>query len=322
MSDTRPTALIFAYAAEPDRGSEPGAGWSLVETVAEVADCIVLGAPEHTAGVESWLIENPSAPIEYIEITEAPLSHLWKWHRIPWFLVYLNWLKRAEREARQLLRERPIDLAIHATYSTYWLPTPATELGIPSVWGPVGGGVSTCKELRGTYDLRGWLSERLDLVAVQLISRWPATRRTWRNATQPVVQNRETLERLRLGGVDAPILNHTLFHDQGRLITRETRSESPFLIFPSALESRKGAALAIRALAQTPDTRLKIVNTGPLQRRLERLSARLGVADRVEFLGRVPRAEYFKLLKPGARRSLYRPARRGRTGPCRGDERW
>ncbi|MEJ7810668.1 MAG: hypothetical protein WKG32_09700, partial [Gemmatimonadaceae bacterium] len=50
----RPRALIVAYACEPGRGSEPGAGWGVVRAVSEFADCTVLVGPEHAAGIRRW----------------------------------------------------------------------------------------------------------------------------------------------------------------------------------------------------------------------------------------------------------------------------
>ena len=71
----------------------------------------------------------------------------------------------------------------------------------------------------------------------------------------------------------------------------------PFILFPSALEVRKGPRLAIQALARTKgDVRLVFVSGGPEQKSLERLASRLSVSDRVDFRGRVSREELFDLL--------------------------
>ena len=46
--------LVFAYACEPGRGSEPGAGWGIVRALAQVAHCTVLVGPEHGPGIDRW----------------------------------------------------------------------------------------------------------------------------------------------------------------------------------------------------------------------------------------------------------------------------
>jgi glycosyltransferase involved in cell wall biosynthesis len=62
------------------------------------------------------------------------------------------------------------------------------------------------------------------------------------------------------------------------------------LLFVGRLISRKGADLAIEALAEadSTDIELLIAGTGRLGSKLEQLAADLGVSDRVNFLGYVP----------------------------------
>jgi glycosyltransferase involved in cell wall biosynthesis len=63
--------------------------------------------------------------------------------------------------------------------------------------------------------------------------------------------------------------------------------DGPTLVSVGLLIERKGHALVIEALANLPGYRLVIVGEGPDRPALEQLAARLGVADRVRFLGRV-----------------------------------
>ena len=53
------------------------------------------------------------------------------------------------------------------------------------------------------------------------------------------------------------------------------------------LEPRKGADLALRAIAQVPEAQLAIAGDGPARPALERLARQLGIADRVRFHGRL-----------------------------------
>src|SRR5205085_9315589 len=85
--------------------------------------------------------------------------------RVGWFVAYLRWLRVARAMARALHAEQPFDVVHHATYSTYWLPAPVAELGIPSVWGPVGGAVTTPRALWPLLGWRGMISEVCDALA-------------------------------------------------------------------------------------------------------------------------------------------------------------
>ncbi|MGQ0589765.1 MAG: glycosyltransferase [Sphingosinicella sp.] len=62
----------------------------------------------------------------------------------------------------------------------------------------------------------------------------------------------------------------------------------PLLVTAGALIPRKGQAVAIEALAAIPDATLLLVGDGPDRAMLSQLARRLGVHDRVRFLGALP----------------------------------
>ncbi|MEO1594051.1 MAG: glycosyltransferase [Pseudomonadota bacterium] len=68
--------------------------------------------------------------------------------------------------------------------------------------------------------------------------------------------------------------------------TVETPAREQILLSVGYLIERKRHHLAIDALAELPGCRLRIAGTGPLRQELEARARRLGVVDRVEFLGR------------------------------------
>lgn len=293
--DGRPIrVLVYAYACEPDRGSEPGAGWGIVQTLARFAECTVLVGPEHSAGLLRRAHRDPEPSVTVVEVPEPHWGRSAKWHRITWFLLYLEWLRRAARVARDLHLAAPFDLAYHATYSAYWLPSPVTRLGIPSVWGPVGGAVVAPRRLWAGLGVFGLADELLDLISVRLWETLPPTRRTWRDATVRIVQNETTLSRL-----PSQLRATTLVLNHAGLVEVQQCGRQAVgrdVLFLGRLERRKGVALAIRALAYARDVRLVVVGEGPARRSLQRLAQRLGVTDRVEFRGRIPHAQVAQLL--------------------------
>lgn len=294
----RPRVLVIAYAGEPGRGSEPGAGWGIVRAVSEFADCVVLTGPEHTAGIQQWLQINEDAT-SFVEVPEPRGASAAKKHRTTWFLLYLWWLRRAYQLGRSLHAAAPFDAIYHATYSTYWLPTPAVRFAVPSIWGPVGGGVTTPLPLWGALGWRGIPGELLDWLAVRILALLPATRRTWRRATVRLVQNEATLSRLPESvRAKARVLNHALFTEvpaQGSSV----RGRHCLLV--ASLERRKGVRLALLALACTPaDIRLAVIGDGPDYGSLKRLACKLGVADRVEFTGKATREQVLASMSRAA----------------------
>ncbi len=296
----RPRVLVFAYSCSPGRGSEPGVGWGVVRGVAKFADCTVLVGPEHSRRLADWGKQHGTASLTFVEVPEPALAPWAKWHRVLRFLVYLFWLRRAYRAGHVLHERRPFDFVHHVTYSTYWLPAPLRRFDVPTVWGPVGGAVTTPFRLWTNLGLRGILTELVDLVCVRLTAMLPATRDTWRAVTTCVVQNDETLRQLpKQTREKATLLNHVLFTDvPAQPAPRQRQSH---VLYLSHLESRKGPRLAIRALANTPsDVQLVVAGDGPERGALERLARRLQVEDRVRFLGSVSRERALELLAEAA----------------------
>ncbi len=297
----RPRVLIVAYACEPGRGSEPGVGWSLVQSVARFADPVVLVGPEHIGAIREWEQANPGSPLRFElvdepgwarrvphEPTEKSRSHL-----VGYFVTYLGWQRKALRAARRLHAEQRFDAVHHATYSVYWLPSPGRHLDIPLVWGPVGGAVTTPLSMWPALGTTGLVSEIFDLVAVRLFSLARSTRHTWRTARVRILQNEETRKRLGRARPSDVLLNHVMFTEvERRAVPRER-----FMLFLSSFEPRKGVRFALRGLAEAgPEVRMVIVGDGPERAAVEGLIEELDLADRVELRGWLPYAEAMDLL--------------------------
>lgn len=92
-----------------------------------------------------------------------------------------------------------------------------------------------------------------------------------------------------LNGVDIDLFRPSA---EMRAATRQRLGlapDQPVLVTTSRLEYEKGVQLAIRALRELPDNAaLLIAGAGAYRQALERLTAQLGLADRVRFLGFVP----------------------------------
>lgn len=300
--------MVIAYLCEPERGSERGAGWGVLRAVARSSDCMVVTGPESGSALRSYVAANPQLPIEVVEVAEPRWARAAKRHRIGEFLVYLAWERRVRSIGRRVVDRHDVDVAVHATLSAFWLPSVATELGIPSIWGPVGGAVTTPRSLWPLLGWKGVSVELVDWLAVRVMSLLPATRRTWRNATIRVAQNRETVQRLprhlRAGTI---VVNHALFHDLKPPTTRSANgtSHEPYVAWVSPMESRKGPELAVRALAAaSSDARMVMAGDGPERVRIERIARELGILDRVRFEGQVPHERALEILE-GAAAALF-----------------
>lgn len=290
QSDIKRTAVItIAYRSMPGRGTEYGAGWGVVHALQKFSDCTVITEPGSGAALDQWAAENPSSTLNVDIIGEPSWAGWMRFHRIGEFVIYLAWQRKARKRARDLLAQRQFDVAYHATLSAYWLPSAAVELGIPSIWGPVGGAVTAPKSLRPLLGRRGRINEALDWFSVRVMAALPATRQTWQRATIRIAQNDATVMRLPAKlRADTVVFNHALLHDVKPWTDGSQAGRDPYVAWVSPMESRKGPELAVRALALTPQPiRMVMAGDGPERTRIEGIAGALGVSDRITFLGRV-----------------------------------
>jgi glycosyltransferase involved in cell wall biosynthesis len=294
----QPTVLTIAYRCMPGRGTEYGAGWGVVHALQQFSDCTVITEPGSGAALEEWAAANASTTLHVEMIDDPGWAGLMRFHRIGEFLIYLAWQRKARRRAKDLLLHRSFDVAYHATLAAYWLPSAAVGLGIPSVWGPVGGAVTAPKSLRPLLGRRGRINEVLDWFSVQVMAALPMTRRTWQEATLRIAQNDATVGRLPAAlRKETVVFNHALLHDVKSWARTSQAEGDPYVAWVSPMESRKGPELAVRALALTPlPIRMVMAGDGPERARIEGIADTLGVAERITFVGRVPHNDALQII--------------------------
>ncbi len=297
-SGATPTILVLAWLAAPDRGSEWAAAWGMARAAARLGRVLLLVRPDCEASIRAWCAEHPEVPIEPVPVAAPPGPHRLLAEILPkgHFLDYIAWLGAAQRVARELAEAEGPLLAVHAALGCYWLPSPVVELGVPSVWGPVGGATRTPRALLPVLGGRGLVDRALERLVLGLAARLPSTRRTMRRADRVLVECRATLAVLPADVARrARIFNRALLTEVPAL---EARERGRFVLFPSTLHARKGPMLALEALRAAPaGTELVFANEGPEEPRLRRRAVELGLEGRVRFLGRVSRRRCFELVR-------------------------
>jgi hypothetical protein len=227
---------MLAWLAAPDRGSEWAAAWGMARAAARLGRVFLLVRPDCAPAIRAWCERHPEVPIEPVPVDSPPGLH----HRLArflpkgHFLEYLVWLDAAEKVARELARGRRLDLAVHAALGCYWLPSPVTELGVPSVWGPVGGATRTPPPLLPVLGARGLAERALERLVLGLGARLPSTRRTMRRADLVLVECRATLPVLPADvAARARIFNRAVLTEVPPVAPRE---RGRFVLFPSTLD--------------------------------------------------------------------------------------
>jgi glycosyltransferase involved in cell wall biosynthesis len=214
---------------------------------------------------------------------------------------YLYWQALALREARWLHRRHAFDLAWHLTFSNVWLGSLASLIGPPFIFGPVGGGVGPPWRLVAKLGWQGAAYEvarALGKVAARYLN--PVIRWDWRRATLILVQNRETRDWFPTSvRSKIAIFPNSILEDRDGpavSVSGDAPDERPLALFAGRLMPLKGVALALEAIRLLPGWRFVICGAGRDETRLRRLATRLGLNDRVEFRGWVPRPDLLALM--------------------------
>src|SRR6185436_8716814 len=92
----RPEILVIGYECSPDRGSESGAGFSVLRALTSAARCTVLVGTADAEALERWSRENPDIELTVVPVHESMLGNaLYRLHHYTQFVSYLMWLRRA-----------------------------------------------------------------------------------------------------------------------------------------------------------------------------------------------------------------------------------
>ena len=299
----RPRILAFAYDIEPDRGSEPGAGWASVRILAGFADVTVITRrtpPGPDGSFGAWTERIPEAgSIHFVWLPLAgdTASGPSRWSSQP-HVGYMAWQFRAWREARRLHALRPFDLTWHLTWANGWFGSALSLVNAPFVLGPIGGGVSPPWRLVAGLGPRGIVFEIARGVVRTAARRLnPLAHRTWRRARLILVQNRETLEWLPAAArARTRVFHNATVVEPPERVRRRGADEPPVALFAGRLVPLKGWHLALKTIARLPGWRLLICGDGPDEPAAVLLAKRLGIANRVEFRGWRERDEVLRVM--------------------------
>ncbi|MGH8907169.1 MAG: glycosyltransferase family 4 protein [Egibacteraceae bacterium] len=217
-------------------------------------------------------------------------------------LYYYLWQAAIYPVARRLHRRVAFDIIHHVTFVKYWVPSFVCLMPAPFVWGPVGGGESTPRQLLEAMTLRGRAFESARSIARAVASFDPFVRLTARRSRVALATTAETatrLRRLRARRVEVCSQVGLSCEDFDALGARQPRPDRPFTVISlGQLLHLKGFDLGLEAFARSGvDGQYVVVGDGPERERLRLLADQLGIADRVQFTGYVQRPEALRILQ-------------------------
>lgn len=292
----RPRLLLSAYACDPEQGSEPGVGWNRAVQAARYCDTWVLCEEgRYGAAVRRYLADH--GPIPGLEFVYVPRTAMQQWlGKLPGmrYVAYNGWQRSALRAARALHARIGFDLTHQVTFCGYREPGYLWKLGVPFVWGPIGGTQNYPWRFLAESGCSGAFREggRNVLNAVQMRFS-PLVRRAVHAAAVVLAANTSIQADLaRVHAIDAEVQLETGL----RAVAARPRPLPPEgtplrVLWSGEVQPWKALTLLLRALARIPASvpvEVRILGHGPLEAAARRLAGRLGVANRLSWLGWLP----------------------------------
>jgi len=121
--------LISAFACQPGRGSEPGAGWGWISGIAKFHQVHLITTELGKEAIEATA---HNVTVHYLPIKKLLPGTL------GWLAYYL-WQWRAGGLALRLHKLERFDLCHALNYFSWRVPSFLWRLNIPFFWGPLGG---------------------------------------------------------------------------------------------------------------------------------------------------------------------------------------
>ena len=268
--------------------------------LARLGETWVITRRDYQVSIEHALRSAPeegNLKFVYVELPERLRS--WQRGLRGLRVYYLLWQIAALKEARRLQRSRPFDLVWHLTWANAWYGSLAALAGRPFVYGPVGGCVGTVWRLVPHLGWDGALYEIARALA-HGTARYlnPIARLSWHRSDLILAQNAETREWFppRHRAKTRLFPNAVIREELIRVDPPPERGGPPCAFYAGRLEPFKGVFLCLHALALLPHWKLVICGSGNDEHRLRRLARRLGVEDRVEWLGWVPQEQMLRRM--------------------------
>lgn len=308
MNSQRPKILIEAYECSPARDHAPGAAWQIISRLAEWFDLWILCEQTQYAQEILMHLEEHPALAQSLHFHFIPRRKKEGFGRmrpslpIQESLEYGKWLQEAFLAARHLHRQNSFDLVHHLRSNTFRQPGHLWKLGIPFVWGPVGGtycvpgGLLSGLPLlsRGGYHIR-------NLINTLQLRYGRQVREAVRSAAYILTQTRGDQKNLQHIYRRCSMLLHEQATETGRGFVHSYDGSRPLEIawIGRCLEGKALPILleAIRQMKPNPPIRLHIVGDGPALNRWKKTARRLGVDRYCLWYGWVRSEQARKILQ-------------------------
>ncbi len=294
----------MCYECSPYIGSEWSVGWGRLLGAAKIAQTHVVTSEANFGELTRARAEG-LVPTNVEFHTPAPDEKLRSLECKPGvfaynYEAYKHWQMLAMSFVQQLHAREQFDLVHQVNVCTFREPGFTFQLGIPYLWGPVGGSQNFPVRFLSALGPKEAAKEGLRGIANSITLFHPRVRRAARQAAHVMGANSANQRDFaRAFGREVELLLETGLHqvevpNRSRFTARVTdqlaeRSARPLrLLWSGEHHTRKALPVLLRALARVHCStawQLDVLGDGPMRADWTAEAARLGLSDRVRFLG-------------------------------------
>jgi len=291
--------LVSAYACEPNKGSEGGVGWNWVKQIARFNEVWVITRVNNKTVIEKAIEKEKLSNLNFLYYDLPKYLSFWKKGNRGIHIYYYLWQIGIYFLAKKACQKISFNLIHHVTFVNYWTPSFLSLLSVPFIWGPVGGGETAPKKLRGILSLKGRSFEFIRDVVRTIAEYDPFVRLTAKNSRVAIATTPDTEIRLRkLNCKNIIVYNQVgLTRCEIDYLSKIPRNKTRPFRFLSVgnLLQLKGFHLGLLAFSilykKYQDCEYWLIGDGPERKKLEKLTIEFDIQRNVKFWGKLPRAE-------------------------------
>lgn len=294
--------LLSAFACNPRLGSESGVGWHWALEVSQFGHQVwVVTRPCNRAAIEKELVRLGCPPnLKFIYYTLPFIGDAVDEYKFWIYLYYPVWQWGAYRLAKSIHATECFDLVHHISYGGVRVASFMGNLGIPFLFGPIGGGERAPYCLRRGYSFSESFRDAVRDLHNLIIRIDPLMHHTYGKATRIFVktgQSRSVIPRRYHNKIRNSIEIGCNVADltSPELVNRRVDRADPFsVLYVGRFIGFKGLNIAVPAFARLVQThgnaRLTLVGRGAMEPQLRQMAVELGIADRIDWVPWVDRA--------------------------------
>uniref|UniRef100_UPI0040294878 glycosyltransferase family 4 protein n=1 Tax=Bacteroides uniformis TaxID=820 RepID=UPI0040294878 len=305
--------LVLAAFISPTKGSEYSVGWNYVKHMSKYNNLtVVYGASGDVLGdcseMKQYDLEHPMPHVKFVAVhaskTTHTLNYLNRKGIFPYsfYVAFKSWQKQAYQVAMELMETEHFDLCHMVGPIGYREPGYFWKLGLPYMWGPVGGANNSPWALVRHLPWKGRLKHifRSSVNTLQMYSSGrvkKALRATDLLLTATTENQRKFYE---LYGKESIYLPENCIDAEIRVNEEKyCRPDTYNFIIVGRQDDSKNSLLFLRSLTYIKDKRnlhVDVVGDGPAREALQEFSSQNGLDKIITWHGQLPRAKAIQLF--------------------------